>query len=44
MKLKKKIPYHDKYTAIKKFNELTAENFAASLKQAKRATMIFLTL
>ena len=29
-----KIPYHDKYITTPEFNKLTAESFAARLKQA----------
>ena len=31
--VEKKIPDHAKYITIQEFNELTAENFAARLKQ-----------
>ena len=33
-----KIPNHDKYIAIPKFNKLTVESFAARLKQANLVT------
>ena len=33
-----KIPNHDKYITTPKFNKLTAENFAARLKQASLVT------
>ena len=34
-----KIPDHAKYTAISKFNKLTAEHFAARLKQVNLVTI-----
>ena len=36
--VEKKIPDHDKYITTPEFNNLTAENFIASLKQANLVT------
>ena len=38
MKLRKKVPNHDKYTTTPEFNKLTAKNVITRLKQANAVT------